>query len=227
MDDEIDFDVDNDSSNPMYERTEKRHDYGYPDPDLGQKDYKLNAFDFSSGATKPVRFVPARSGDNAMVDNSNAKSLQTYMQEVDEGKKKVLDEVVAPNQQNKNPALAAVTSGVEVDDNDMAALAKIADKRKTTSPNEPEAEVADDIVDAATDTGAIDPNTAANLTKSAAKLRQTSAMEEQTFSLPLIDEDEIEEKKRRFSFSHDEFGKGIVTSPRLKLRRAARRGLGK
>ena len=52
-------------------------------------------------------------------------------------------------------------------------------------------------------------------------------MREQNFALPVIDEDDLEERKRRYSFSPDEFGRGIVTSPQVKLRKAAKRGIGK
>ena len=73
----------------------KKHDYGFPNPNLGQEPYELTAHDFVGGAGKPVRFVPARSGDNAMVDVSHqraGKGLKEYISDV-EGQKKNLNEV--------------------------------------------------------------------------------------------------------------------------------------
>lgn len=86
---EVDFSMDDEMGDDVYEETNpKRHDFGYPNPELGQEEYELKAFDFSGGASKPVRHVPARSGDNPMVDMSNKRSLQSYIQEVDDSKKK-------------------------------------------------------------------------------------------------------------------------------------------
>lgn len=73
----------------------KKHDYGFPNPNLGQEPYELTAHDFVGGAGKPVRFVPARSGDNAMVDVSHqreGKGLREYISDV-EIQKKNLNEV--------------------------------------------------------------------------------------------------------------------------------------
>jgi len=73
----------------------KKHDYGFPNPNLGQEPYELTAHDFVGGAGKPVRFVPARSGDNAMVDVSHqrkGKGLREYISDV-ETQKKNLNEV--------------------------------------------------------------------------------------------------------------------------------------
>jgi len=43
--------------------------------------------------------------------------------------------------------------------------------------------------------------------------------------MSVVDEEELEERKKRYSFSPDEFGRGIVTSPASKRKKAARRGL--
>lgn len=70
----------------------KKHDYGFPNPNLGQEPYELTAHDFVGGAGKPVRFVPARSGDNAMVDVSHqrkGKGLREYISDVETQKKNI------------------------------------------------------------------------------------------------------------------------------------------
>jgi len=85
---EMDFAMDDGSDEMMYEETNtKKYDYGYPNPEIGQEEYKLKAFDFSGGASKPVRTVPARSGDNPMVNMSDKRTLRSYMQEVTDSKK--------------------------------------------------------------------------------------------------------------------------------------------
>ena len=71
----------------------------------------------------------------------------------------------------------------------------------------------------------IDPNTKKDLEKNVMDLQKDDSMKEQAFTLPIVDEDELAERKRRYSFSPDEFGRGIVTSPATKLRKAAKRGL--
>lgn len=226
--DDIAFDMgdDMDDIDSVYEKDEKRHDYGYPNPELGQQDYKIDAFAFSSGASKPVRYVPARNGDNAMVDNSNKKRLQTYMHEISEAKKKELSEE-SPQDKVAN-AVNAMTAGVKVDPATQKSLDKIAKERQTgLAPDEAESEIADDVLDAAEQEKAVKPNTVNDLKKKVQDMRKDSTMREQTFALPIVDEDEIEEKKRRYSFSPAEFGRGIVTSPLVKIRKAARRGLGK
>lgn len=66
-----------------------RHDYGHPNPNLGQEGYDLDAFAFSGNASKPVRFVPARSGDNPMVDSESHKGLREYIEEIAQEKKEI------------------------------------------------------------------------------------------------------------------------------------------
>lgn len=224
MDDapEMDFDI---SDDPMYEDDTKRNDFGYPNPMAGQEEYELKAFDFSGSASKPVRFVPARSGDNPMIDMSNKKSLMTYMKEIDDSKKKVLNELA--NDEKADDTVADLASGVKVKDTTLDKLQKVAkDVQQGASPGDTDAELADDALDAAEAQGVqLNPNVKTGLKKNVADMQKDDAMKESDFKLPVIDEDELEERKRRYSFSPEEFGRGIVTTPASKRKKAARRGL--
>ena len=71
----------------------------------------------------------------------------------------------------------------------------------------------------------VNPNVQAKMKKNADEQEKEDAVSETVFDLPVIDEDDLEEKKRRFSFSRQDFGRGIVTSPAAKLNRSARRGI--
>ena len=84
---ELDFDMSNEEAEADLEEGEetaagKRFDYGSPNPNLGQEKYSIDAHNFSGGAAKPVRFIPARSGDNAMVDSIGHKGLREYVEEI-------------------------------------------------------------------------------------------------------------------------------------------------
>ena len=99
---EMDFDMDMASEDEMFEDDDfegldeadeasagKRFDYGEPNPNLGQESYDIEAASFSGGASKPVRFVPARSGDNPMVDAIDQKGLREYIEEITQEKKEI------------------------------------------------------------------------------------------------------------------------------------------
>lgn len=224
MDDapEMDFSM---SDDPMYEDDTKRNDFGYPNPMAGQEEYELKAYDFSGSASKPVRFVPARSGDNPMIDMSNKKSLMTYMKEIDDSKKKVLSETTADD--NAEDTVADLASGVKVKDTTLDKLKKVAtDVQQGASPDTTDAEMADAALDAADAQGVqLNPNVKKGLEKNVDDLQKDDAMKESDFKLPVIDEEELEERKKRYSFSPEEYGRGIVTSPASKRKKAARRGL--
>lgn len=84
----------------------------------------------------------------------------------------------------------------------------------------------DDVLDAAEVQGVrLNPNEKREMEKNVKDQQQDDAVKETIFDLPVIDEDDLEEKKRRFSFSPQEFGRGIVTSPAAKRHRSARRGI--
>lgn len=119
-----------------------------------------------------------------------------------------------------------MTKGVDVDDNTLDKLEKTAKARQTGVPGDPEYAKADDTLDAAEVSGLnINPNTKKELEKNVMDMQKDDSVKEQVFALPIVDEDDLEERKRRYSFSPDEFGRGIVTSPATKLRKAAKRGL--
>ena len=234
--DEVGNDEPMDMDFSMDENTEKKHDYGYPNPDLGQEDFYMDdASGFSGIARKPVRYVPARQGDNPL---STKKRLQAYVQEIADSKKKVLGEMLPPAKGAEN-IVNAVTSGVKVDPMTKQKLNKLAKERETGMlAKEPDSEKADSVVDAAATELKINPNLYKGMKQNVANMRKkttvggTSAPTMQTvhedeFALPLVDEDDLEEKKRRYSFSPSEFGRGIITSPMVKLRRLAKRGIGK
>lgn len=248
VDSDLDADIDDspegddepmDAEFSMGEDFEKKHDYGYPNPDLGQQDYDMDdASGFSGIARKPVRYTPARHGDNAL--SNNKKSLQAYVQEIADSKKKVLGEMLPPAKSAEN-VVNAVTSGVKVDPMTKQKLTKLAKERETGMlAKEPDSEKADSVVDAAATELRINPNVYKGMKQNVANMRKnatvggttaptmkTGGIGEQNFALPLVDEDDLDEKKRRYSFSPAEFGRGIVTSPMVKLRKAAKRGMGR
>lgn len=112
MGDEMDFEIPVTDDIDVFEKeleegenviAGKKHDYGFPNPNLGQEPYELKAHDFVGGAGKPVRFVPARSGDNAMVDISHSRKgrgLKEYIADV-EAQKKNLNELIDPETETK------------------------------------------------------------------------------------------------------------------------------
>lgn len=80
----------------------KRHDYGHPNPLLGEEPFDLDAHNFAGHASKQVRYVPSGSGDNAMDDPSNPKAssirvkgLKEYIEEVENQN---LDETSPPDE---------------------------------------------------------------------------------------------------------------------------------
>ena len=72
------------STNVLKEGTQpaERYDHGVEKPFQGQEPYELTAYNHSSSASVPVRQVPARSGDNPMIDRSR-KKLSKYLDEVE------------------------------------------------------------------------------------------------------------------------------------------------
>jgi len=234
MDDspEMDFDIADDvgpisdPNDDMYEDNVKKHDFGYPNPMQGQEEYELTAFNHAGGATKPVRIVPANSGDNALSDTPR-KGLAEYINDVGSSKKKVLDETF--NDDDVENTVAGLTSGVDVDDNTIDKLKKVAkDTQQGTSPDELSSEKEDDVLDAASAQGVqLNPNQKAKLQKNVQDQQKDDSISETNddFKLSMVDEEELAERKRRYSFSHQDFGKGIVTTPDAKRKRSARRGL--
>lgn len=111
---EIDFEVDPDTKKvPAVAEAEKqapakRYDHGNLDANMGQQPYRMDAHNFSGSAKKPVRFVPARSGDNPLVDPK--KGLKAYMEDIETERNAVLEDDAASNlmvktlQGIKNPA---------------------------------------------------------------------------------------------------------------------------
>jgi len=70
----------------------------------------MDAYNFAGGASKPVRQIPARSGDNPMVDPASKKGLKEYMAElVEELEKKDLNEF---DLKNKGDALKQAVGAV-------------------------------------------------------------------------------------------------------------------
>lgn len=59
----------------------RRYDHGNMNANIGQEPYRMDAHSFSGSAKKPVRFVPARSGDNPLVDPK--KGLKAYMEAIE------------------------------------------------------------------------------------------------------------------------------------------------
>jgi hypothetical protein len=162
-----------------------------------------------------------------MVDMSNKKSLMTYMKEIDDSKKKVLSETAAED--DAEDTVADLASGVAVDDNTQEKLKKVAtDMQQGADPDATDADLADNALDGAEAQGvALKPDVKAELEKNVKDMQADDAMKESNIDLklPVIDEEELEERKRRYSFSPDEFGRGIVTTPASKRKKAARRGL--
>ncbi len=94
---ELDFGVDMEPEVEGIEESGERHDYGNPAENLGQERFHMDAYNFAGTASKPVRSIPARSGDNPMIDPSK-KGLKEYMADlVEEMEKKGLSEDIKPD----------------------------------------------------------------------------------------------------------------------------------
>lgn len=94
------------------------------------------------------------------------------------------------------------------------------------APGDEDSAKMDDVLDAAELQGVkLNPNQQKEMEKNVDDKAKEDSVKETVFDLPVIDEDDLEEKKRRFSFSPQEFGRGIVTTPAAKRHRSARRGL--
>lgn len=232
MDDapEVDFAMGDEEPMPMEENVTKKHDFGYPNPMQGQEEYELKAYGFQGGASKPVRFVPARSGDNPMVDTSDRKGLREYVSEIESGKKKFLSELA--NDEDADSTVSNLASGVKVDDSTLDKLKKVAkDTQQGTSPDEKDSEKMDDVLDAADAQGVqLNPNQKKELEKNVKDQQKDDSISEDSIDVPdfkmnIVDEEELAERKRRYSFSKADFGRGIITSPDAKRKRSAKRGL--
>lgn len=128
---EIDFEVDpatkTESSIEEAEKQApaKRYDHGNLDANMGQQTYRMDAHNFSGNAKKPVRFVPARSGDNPLVDPK--KTLKAYMEDIETEKKEL-------NEDNTTSELMAKTLKSVKSPSDQQKVAKaISDLEKTQS----------------------------------------------------------------------------------------------
>ena len=93
-------------------------------------------------------------------------------------------------------------------------------------PGDKDSAKMDDVLDAAKLQGVkLNPNAKKEMEKNVEDQMKDDSVKETIFDLPVIDEDDLEERKRRYSFSRAEFGKGIVTDPATKRHRSAKRGL--
>ncbi len=170
----------------------KKHDYGFPNPNLGQEPYELKAHDFVGGAGKPVRFVPVRSGDNAMVDVSHqrtGKRLKEYISDV-EGQKKNLNEV-EPEQFGE---LVAKATPRNLSGPKLRAIEKTSDKLKKDYASNPAA------------IQKLNPAQAMQLVTSDDEVVRVGFSDADDKAVSdIVDrvENEFEEGKRRFSFKQN------------------------
>jgi len=170
----------------------KKHDYGFPNPNLGQEPYELTAHDFVGGAGKPVRFVPARSGDNAMVDVSHQrkdKSLKEYISDV-EGQKKNLNEV----EPEKFGELVAKATPKNLSGPKLRAIERTADELERDYASDPAS------------IKTLNPAQAMKLVTSDDEVVRVGFSDADDRAVSdIVDrvEDEFEEGKRRFSFKQN------------------------
>lgn len=170
----------------------KKHDYGFPNPNLGQEPYELTAHDFVGGAGKPVRFVPARSGDNAMVDVSHqrkGKGLREYISDV-EGQKKNLNEV----EPEKFGELVAKATPRNLSSPKLRAIEKTADELERDYASDPAS------------IQKLNPAQAMELVTSDDEVQRvgfSNADDKAVGDIVGNIEDEFDEAKRRFSFKQN------------------------
>ena len=217
MGDEIDFSVSGpEEESRMYEEEDedleesgKRFDYGHTNPLQGHEPCDLEAYKFSGHANKPVRQIPARSGDNPMIDRSKATRLQAYMEEI-ETEKKSVSEV-------EDVEVDAISSKISGSSTMTPQQQKELEKKKEEIKKDPNLK----HKDAESVAVELQPG---NLTTT-----QKMALDKTEKDLENgLEEDDLEEKRRRYSFAMRALPTyGLTPSDRMKksAMKAARRGL--